>query len=75
MLNKEILERLHREYSVGCRVERLQMDDVNAPPVGTMGTITGVNDTESIMVAWDNGSSLNVLYGIDHVRKVVDFDE
>ena len=70
MLNKEILEQLHREYPVGCRVELLQMDDVTAPPVGTRGTVTGIDDTGSIMVAWDNGSGLNVLYGIDHVRKV-----
>ncbi|HOT60604.1 MAG TPA: DUF4314 domain-containing protein [Spirochaetales bacterium] len=24
------------------------------------------------MVNWDNGSGLNVIYGIDRVRKVVD---
>ena len=70
MLNKDILERLRQEYPVGCRVELLQMDDVTAPPVGTMGTVTGIDDTGSIMVDWDNGSGLNVLYGIDRVRKV-----
>ena len=75
MLNKEILEQLHREYPVGCRVELLQMDDVTAPPVGTMGTVTGIDDTGSIMVDWDNGSGLNVLYRIDRVRKVVDVDD
>ena len=75
MLNKEILERLHREYPVGCRVELLQMDDVTAPPVGTMGTVTGIDDTGSIVVDWDNGSGLNVLYRIDRVRKVVNVDD
>lgn len=70
MLNKDILEKLRREYPVGCHVELLQMDDVTAQPVGTMGTVTGVDVTGSIMIDWDNGSGLNCLYGIDRVRKV-----
>lgn len=53
-------------------MELLQMDDVQAPPIGTKGTVTGVDDTGSLMVNWDNGSGLNVIYGIDRVRKVVD---
>ena len=75
MLNKDILERLRREYPVGCRVELLQMDDATAPPVGTRGKVTGIDDTSSIMVDWDNCSGLNILYGIDRVRKVVDSDD
>jgi len=51
------------------------MDDVTVPPVGTKGTVTGIDDTGSIMVDWDNGSELNCLYVIDRVRKVVDFDD
>lgn len=64
------LERLRREYPVKCLVELLQMDDVTAPHVGTMGTVTGIDDTGSIMVDWDNGSGLNFFYGIDRVRKI-----
>ena len=70
MLNKDILDRLRRVYPVGCRVELLHMDDVTAPPVGTMGTVAGIDDTGSIMVDWDNGSELNCLYVIEWVRKV-----
>ncbi len=70
MLNKEMLERLRREYPVDCRAELLQMYDVTALPVGTVGIVTGIDDTSSIMVDWDNGSGLNCLYGIDRVRKV-----
>jgi hypothetical protein len=47
------------------------MDDVQAPPTGTKGTVWGVDDTGSIMVQWDNGSSLNVVYGIDSC-KIID---
>ena len=46
------------------------MDAFQAPPIGTKGTVTGVDDTASIMVKWDNGSRLNVVYGIDHIRKL-----
>jgi hypothetical protein len=68
--NKETVERVRREYPVGCRVELLQMDDPQAPPVGTKGTVTGVDDTGSLLVRWDNGSGLNVVYGEDECRKV-----
>lgn len=68
--SKEIVERVRREYPVGTRVELVQMDDVQAPPIGTKGTVMGVDDTASIMVAWDNGSGLHVVYGEDVCRKL-----
>lgn len=68
--SREIVERVRREYPVGTRVELVRMDDVQAPPIGTKGTVTGVDDTASIMVAWDNGSGLNVVYGEDIIRKI-----
>jgi hypothetical protein len=70
--SRETVERVRRQYPVGCRVELLRMDDVQAPPIGTKGTVIGVDDTGSIMVCWDNGSSLNVVYGEDLCRKVED---
>lgn len=69
---KETLERLRQTYPVGCRVELLHMDDPQAPAIGTRGTVTGVDDTGSIMVAWDSGGSLHVLFGVDECRKVGD---
>ena len=68
--SRETVDRLRAEYPVGCRVELLQMDDPQAPPVGTLGTVTGVDDIGSIMVRWDNGSGLNVAWGEDQVRKL-----
>ena len=65
---------MKKEYPAGTRVELLHMDDVQAPPIGTKGTVTGVDDTASIMVRWDNGSGLNVVYGEDRVRKVEEND-
>lgn len=75
VIRKEQLEALRRQYPAGTRVELLQMEDVQAPPIGTRGTVTGVDDIGSIMVSWDNGSGLNVVYGEDLVKKVVDGDD
>ena len=68
--SQKIVDRIRREFPAGCRVELLQMDDVQAPPIGTIGTVIGVDDTGSIMVRWDNGSGLNVVYGEDRCRRV-----
>lgn len=69
-MNENTLKRLRDEYSQGIRVELVQMDDPQAPPAGTMGTVTGVDDTGSILVNWGTGSSLNVLYGIDEIKRL-----
>ena len=68
--SREIVERVRRDYPVGTRVELIQMEDVQAPPVGTLGTVLGVDDTGSLLMRWDNGSGLNVVYGEDLVRKL-----
>ncbi|MCM1497155.1 MAG: DUF4314 domain-containing protein [Clostridium sp.] len=67
--NSETVGRVREQYPTGCRVELVRMDDPQAPPIGTMGTVIGVDDTASIMVRWDNGSGLNVIYGEDECRK------
>jgi hypothetical protein len=69
--SKETVERIRKEYPVGSRVELVRMDDPQAPPVGTKGTVRGVDDIGSIMVAWDNGCDLSVAYGEDICRKLL----
>ena len=68
--NKETVDRIRREYPAGTRVMLVRMDDVQAPPVGTKGTVLGVDDTGSLLMRWDTGSSLNVIYGEDIVDKI-----
>lgn len=63
---------LRDRYPVGTRIELVEMDDVQAPPTGTKGTVYGVDDTGSILVSWDNGSQLNVIFGVDIIRKTTD---
>lgn len=68
--NKETVERIRREYPADTRVELVRMDDIQAPPAGTKGTVLGVDDTGSLLMRWDNGSGLNVVWGEDAVRKL-----
>lgn len=73
MLNlpsREIVATIRRNYPIGCRVELVEMNDVQAPPIGTRGTVTYVDDIGSIFVRWDNGSGLAVAYGEDECRRV-----
>ena len=68
--SKETVQMLRKKYPVGTRVQLIEMDDVQAPPIGTKGTVQGVDDTGSIMVYWDNGSGLHVIYGVDKCKIV-----
>jgi len=72
MIKKEQLQTLRLRYPPGTRIELVRMDDSAAPPVGTKGTVTGVDDIGDILVDWDNGSSLNVIPEIDLIRKILE---
>lgn len=71
-ISRELVARLRKQYPEGTRVELLQMDDQQAPPVGTRGTVKGVDDIGSIMVRWDNGSGLSVVYGKDACKIITE---
>ena len=68
----ELLTSLREEYPKGTRIELVMMDDPQAPPIGTKGTVIGVDDMASIMVRWDTGSSLSLAYGADICKKITD---
>lgn len=71
MISKEALQALRERFPRGTRVELVKMDDPQAPPIGTKGTVIGVDDIGSIMVSWDSGGSLSVVWGEDICRKVL----
>ena len=73
--DRATVERVRSEYHAGTRVILEEMDDVQAPPIGTMGTVVAVDDTASLIVDWDNGSGLNVVYGQDRVKKMIMTDK
>ena len=72
--SKEVIEALRREYPAGTLVELVEMDDAFAPPVGTKGRVTCIDDVGTIFVAWQTGSGLGVAYGKDRIRKAVNKD-
>ncbi len=66
--SKEKLEQLRREYPAGTLVKLISMDDVQAPPAGTVGVVEGVDDIGNLLVRWGNGSSLSLILGEDSFR-------
>ena len=69
---KEVVDRIRREYPVGCRVELVHMDDPYNTKLspGCLGTVRHVDDMGTIHVAWDCGSSLGIVYGEDSCRRI-----
>lgn len=74
MILREIIQKLKETYPVGTRVKLIQMEDLQAPPTGTLGTVYGVDSIGSILVKWDNGSTLNVIFREDIIEKISDKD-
>ena len=70
MISKEELKKLREEYPVGCTVELLEMNDVQAPPIHTKGVVRHVDDIGTIFVNWETGSGLGVAYGEDRCRRI-----
>ena len=64
------IERLREEYPAGTVVELVEMQDSQAPPAGTLGTVWGVDDAGSILCRWQNGSSLSLIPEVDDFRIV-----
>lgn len=68
--DRKTVERLREMYPEGTIVELVRMDDPQAPNPGTRGTVLHVDDTGTIHVQWDTGSSLGAVYGIDKLLPV-----
>lgn len=67
MVNTTEIKKVKMKFKPGMRVQLVKMDDIQAPPIGTEGTVISVDNIGSVMVAWDTGSSLNILLGFDEV--------
>lgn len=60
-----MVEFVKKTYTEGMRVRLISMDDLQAPPPGTEGTVRYVDDVGTIHVRWDTGSGLGLIYGED----------
>jgi hypothetical protein len=69
--SRETVERIQKQYVRGSRVELVNMDDpyTKLKP-GDQGTVNFVDDTGTVFVNWDNGSTLGVVYGVDNIKKL-----
>ena len=70
-IRPETLKRLREYYKPGTRVELIRMDDPYSKlKPGDKGTVSCVDDTGTVFVNWDCGSSLGAVYGVDEIRKI-----
>ena len=60
----------YRGYKPGDRIELIYMEDSQAVPEGTKGTIKYIDDIGQLHMSWDNGRSLAVNLDVDKVRKL-----
>ena len=69
MPTREQVELIRRQYPVGTSITLRYMEDQQAPPPGTKGTVAYVDDIGQIGVKWDTGSSLSLIPGVDSFSK------
>ena len=70
-IRPEKLKQLRKYYKEGTRVALVRMDDPYSKlRPGDKGTVSFIDDTGTVFVNWDCGSSLGVLYGVDEIRKI-----
>lgn len=69
--NQSVVERIRREYPRKARVELIEIDDPYTKLAsGLKGTVIDVDAIGTIHIAWDNGSTLGAVYGVDKIRRI-----
>ncbi len=59
------LTALREKYPTGTIVKLISMNDVQSPPIGTIGEVTMIDDMGSVHVNWQNGSTLALIPNVD----------
>lgn len=62
---REDIQRIKEQYPAGTRIKLGYMNDPDAVPAGTTGTVFLVDSIGQIHVKWDNGRTLPVVWGVD----------
>lgn len=60
MISREELKKLREKYPAGTRIRLISMNDKQAVPPNTLGTVSHVDDIGGIKVRWDNHSALGL---------------
>ena len=61
----EQVQRIKGQYPPGTRIRLGHMEDKQAVPEGTEGTVDLVDDIGQIHMKWDNGRTLSLIPGED----------
>ena len=70
IFDRDKVKRLKEKFKAGTRIRLIRMDDVQAPPPGTKGTVRDVDDIGNVLMKWDNGSGLNLVPEEDEFEKL-----
>ena len=65
------MKKIKELYPTGTKIRLIRMDNPQAPPTGTVGVVTFVNDIGQIHVSWENRSSIALSAILDKF-KVID---
>ena len=69
--DKETVARVRAQYQKGARVELVEMNDPSKKiSPGERGRVILVDDTGTVHIAWDCGSTLGAVYGEDVIKLV-----
>ena len=65
------IQKIKKEFPTGTRIKLIHMNnDLFPVPDNTLGTVDFVDDAGQIHMKWDNGSTLALIYEVDHFIKV-----
>ena len=70
MPDRKQIAKIKKDNPKGTRVRLVKMDDQQAPPIGTAGTVEGVDDIGNVLVRWETGSGLSLIPGVDEWEKI-----
>lgn len=68
--SEQYVKSIKKRYPAGTRIVLDSMDDPQAVPPGTKGTVKFVDDIGSIHCHWDNGRSLAIIPGEDSFHMI-----
>lgn len=60
-VDKNTVEKYKKMYPKGTRIELILMDDKQAPPPGTCGTVAFIDNAGTVHMIWDTGSTLGLI--------------